>query len=317
MKIEIISHLPKDSMKGNMITALRWEAFLKELGFEAEVRQAFSDEKVDLLIALDAVQSAGEVHRFRENNSAQPVVLVLSGMDLAVDGSEEKDALQAMEQADALVVHQPFARKELPADLQERTRVIYQSAIKPRGAVERRKRTFDVCVVSHLRESKDPFRAAEASRLLPRASKVRILHIGGVLEKGFKRRAIEEMGKNKRYSWLGQRPGWETRKIMADCKLLVISSHAEGGANVISEAVVAGVPILATRISGNMGILGEDYPGYFEVGNTEELARLLEKAEKDSAFYQTLQAFGEKIRPRFEPESEKDALASLIREMVK
>jgi glycosyltransferase involved in cell wall biosynthesis len=65
---------------------------------------------------------------------------------------------------------------------------------------------------------------------------------------------------------------------------MVLSSLSEGGANVISEAVVGGVPILASRIDGNVGLLGGDYPGYFPVGDTKALARLLQRIETDPRF---------------------------------
>jgi glycosyltransferase involved in cell wall biosynthesis len=50
---------------------------------------------------------------------------------------------------------------------------------------------------------------------------------------------------------------------------LVLSSKSEGGANVISEAVMASVPVIASRIPGTVGLLGENYPGYFEFGDTD------------------------------------------------
>jgi len=59
----------------------------------------------------------------------------------------------------------------------------------------------------------------------------------------------------------------------------------EGGANVISEAVVAGVPILASNISGSVGLLGRDYPGYFSVGNTDQLRELLLRAESQGGIF--------------------------------
>ena len=68
-------------------------------------------------------------------------------------------------------------------------------------------------------------------------------------------------------------------RVLASSHLCVISSRMEGGANVLSEAITASVPILASRIDGNVGILGVDYPGYFDVGSTRELAQLLIRAE--------------------------------------
>ena len=58
----------------------------------------------------------------------------------------------------------------------------------------------------------------------------------------------------------------------------------EGGANVVSEALAAGVPVLCSRISGSIGLLGEDYSGYFEVGDTAGLTELMLKCEQDKSF---------------------------------
>lgn len=69
---------------------------------------------------------------------------------------------------------------------------------------------------------------------------------------------------------------------------MVISSRLEGGANTVSEAVACGVPVLASRVDGNVGLLGENYPGYFPYGDTVALANLLLHAERDKKFYRSL-----------------------------
>src|SRR4029450_6371469 len=97
-------------------------------------------------------------------------------------------------------------------------------------------------------------------------------------------RAVAEMASNPRYRWRGDVPAATVRRLLARSRAMVISSLSEGGANVISEAVVAGVPVLASRVDGNVGLLGRDYPGYFPVGDTRALARLLERVEGEPAF---------------------------------
>ena len=64
----------------------------------------------------------------------------------------------------------------------------------------------------------------------------------------------------------------------------------EGGANVISEAARIGTPVLASRMSGNIGMLGAKYPGYYPVADDAALAELLMRAKGDRAFYRALQA---------------------------
>jgi glycosyltransferase involved in cell wall biosynthesis len=128
------------------------------------------------------------------------------------------------------------------------------------------------------------------------------------------RRALKEMKINPRYRWLGERPRWQARHILARCQLCVLSSRMEGGANVLSEAVVAGVPAIASRIAGNLGILGARYPGYFEVGDTRGLARLLRRAETDASFLKRLKAHGAHLAPLFDPAREQQAWTELLDE---
>ena len=62
----------------------------------------------------------------------------------------------------------------------------------------------------------------------------------------------------------------------------------EGGANVVVEAITSGTPVIASRISGNLGMLGDDYPGYFAVGDAADLATVVERACRDRAFLASL-----------------------------
>jgi glycosyltransferase involved in cell wall biosynthesis len=143
-------------------------------------------------------------------------------------------------------------------------------------------------VIGHLRDVKDPLRAAEAARLLPVESRVRIEQVGRAYTPQWAALAHAEMAANPRYVWRGDVMASEVRRLLARSHAMVVSSVSEGGANVISEAAVAGVPILASRVDGNVGLLGADYPGYFPVGDTRALARLLRQIECDSRFVQRL-----------------------------
>lgn len=93
---------------------------------------------------------------------------------------------------------------------------------------------------------------------------------------------------------------------------MVISSVIEGGANVIIEAVTAGVPVLASRIPGNIGMLGRDYNGYFAPGDCRELARLLDRASRDPAFLSLLQRQCARRAPLFAPAREQAEVIRLV-----
>lgn len=155
-----------------------------------------------------------------------------------------------------------------------------------------------------------------AVRDLPDSSRIRILHAGVALEPRMENAARKEMARNPRYHWLGEQPRWQARRLLARCHAMVLSSRLEGGANVVSEAAVASVPILATRIPGSVGLLGEEYPGYFAVGATSELRDLLLRAESNPRFLSGLREKVASLRHLFRPAVERQAWKELLREIV-
>jgi glycosyltransferase involved in cell wall biosynthesis len=151
-----------------------------------------------------------------------------------------------------------------------------------------------------------------AARLLPDSSRVRVFQIGGAMTDAMAARAHREMHTNRRYQWLGEQTPSRVRRILAKSHVSVLSSRIEGGANVLSEAVVNAVPILASRIDGNIGILGADYPGLFDVGDTKQLARLLTRVEADPKYLSELRDRCQKLAPLFDPRSEEQTWEDLI-----
>src|SRR5207253_10950697 len=127
--------------------------------------------------------------------------------------------------------------------------------------------------------------------------------------------ATAEMAGNPRYLWRDVFPRAAVQKLLRRGHAMILSSLSEGGANVISEAVVAGVPILASRMDGNVGLLGADYPGYFPVGDTEALARLLWRIEADARFVARLRHAIARRAPLFKPEREVAAWRKLLAEL--
>src|SRR5262249_30447876 len=174
---------------------------------------------------------------------------------------------------------------------------------------------FEVCVLAHLRAVKDPFRAARAARLLPAASRIRIVHLGAGLSPEMEQQAKQEMKENPRYRWLGDVPRARALRILARSRLLVQTSISEGGANVISEAIAASVPILASAIPGSIGILGADHPGYFPVGDEQALSDLLCRAETDAKFYEALKEHSRSLRPLVDPAREMASWDQLLQEL--
>ncbi len=305
----------KPSRKGNWVTATRWARILRRLGHRVDIRQEYAGGDCRLLIALHAYKSFASIERFRNEHPDRPLVLSLTGTDLYRDIRLHRNACRAMEWADRLILLQPEGSAELAPGLRRKCRVIRQSAKRTGARVAKTRRWFDVCVVGHLRPVKDPFRTAAAVRLLPESSRIRVLHAGAALSGRMEALARDEMARNRRYKWLGDRPRWQVRRLMAKSRLMVLSSKMEGGANVVSEAIVAHLPMVSTEISGSIGMLGEDYAGYFEVGDTEGLAALLMRCETDQAFLRRLEERSRVLAPLYEPAREEEAWADLLGEL--
>lgn len=316
MRILIVTPAPPRSRKGNRITALRWARLLRELGHRVFLAESFSDQPCELLIALHARRSAMSIRAFHEARPNAPLIVALTGTDLYGEIQTSRVAQHSLELADRLVLLQPAGVSSLPPAVQAKARVIQQSATglsKPPSALSS---YFEVAVVGHLRPVKDPFRAALAARKLPPSSRIRVVHIGAALSEAMRQRARAEMQRNARYRWIGELTPADTRRRLARARLLVLSSKLEGGANVISEAIAVGTPILASRISGSIGLLGEDYPGYFEVGDTSSLRQLLQRAEQDFSFYCQLEQHCRQLLPLVQPRRERDDWERLISERI-
>ena len=315
MRIVLVTPALRGSTTGNRTTALRWARFLRELSHRVRVTERWDGEPCDLLLALHARKSVASVERFHRAHPERPIVTALTGTDIYRGLARSPRTLRSLLIASRLVALQPLAKLQIPKKLGAKIRVIYQSVVPRRSNVRRSGRTFDVSVIAHLRPLKDPFRAALAARKLPGESRVRVLQVGGALHPRMAVRARDEARRNPRYEWLGEIPRWKALRVLARSRLLVVSSKMEGGANVVGEAVVAGVPILASRIPGNIGLLGRSYPGYFELGDTHELTRLMHRAETEPGFLKRLRSHIRRSKPLFAPAREKRAWRSLLREL--
>lgn len=326
MRIRIVTPAPPRSRAGNRMTALRWRRLLRELGHEVEIVEPDGTVDADLLIAIHARSSHPSVRRYRERSPDGPLVVGLAGTDIYTDlaaaGPHTPDAsvsearrelvLDSLSRADHLVALQPLARAVIPAEFRDKVTVILQSA-RPLGhPPPRSRRIIDVVVVGHLRPVKDPFLPAEALRSIPVRSRIRIVHLGAALDEEMLSRARAHVREDHRYRWLGEIAHGRVRQWIARSHALLHPSRAEGGANTVGEALVLGTPVLASAIPGNLGILGDDHPGVFPVGDAEALAALLRRFEAEPEFRERLEARTATLAERHTPEAEREAWRELI-----
>jgi putative glycosyltransferase (TIGR04348 family) len=263
------------------------------------------------MLALHARRVHASIAAYARAWPERPLILVLTGTDLYRDIHVDELAQASLRLARGIVLLQARGLDELPEAARAKTRVIHQSApaLKPRA---RPKRHFEVCVVAHMRDEKDPLRAGLACDGLPATSRIRVTHIGGVLQTDLDESARALATRQPRWRWLGPRVHGETRRRIAGAHLLVVSSRMEGGANVICEAVQAGTPVIASDIPGNRGMLGEDYAGYYPVGDTAALTACMARAEADPVFYARIRAQCAARALLFEPAREAAAVQGLL-----
>lgn len=338
MNVLIATPSAAGSTSGNQVTAKRWSGFLRDLGHRVAIAptggEAATDAQLDtadVLVALHARKSAAAIERFHLRHPDRHLVVALTGTDLYTDVANNNPvALRSLEIAHHLVVLHGKAPEALPAKARSKAVVIVQSSPAPTSdaqadteaadteatsarALENR---FDVCVSGHLRPVKDPFRTAEAARLLPAESRLHVTHIGKALDDSMAERARAETSSNPRYTWLGGVPHDQALRLQGRSHLLVLTSRSEGGANVICEALALGVPVISSRIDGSVGLLGEDYPGYYPYGDTSALADLLAAAESNAEFYGKLRQHCEKRRSLVDPARERQAWRDLLSERL-
>ncbi|MBE1576332.1 selenoneine biosynthesis selenosugar synthase SenB [Amycolatopsis roodepoortensis] len=316
MRILVAGPVPETSDYGNGVTARRWARLLRNLGHEVRVAQDYDGERYDLLIALHARKSEAAIRAFSAACPDTPVVIALTGTDLYPDLVTGGVDLGLLGRAARIVVLQPRGLLQVPLGLRGRTRVIIQSMPPIPGEAPAEDR-FEVAFLAHARPVKDPLRLSEAVRLLPSSSRITVTHVGGVREDDVGERLRAESAENPRYTWLGPLPRPEALAVLARSRLLVLTSLHEGGANVVTEALAAGVPIVSTRVPGSVGLLGEDYAGYFPVGDTAALATVLDDAEHDrDGLYTRIRRQCAARRASADPERETQAWRRLLAEAV-
>jgi putative glycosyltransferase (TIGR04348 family) len=304
MRIALVTPAGPGMRNGNRHTALRWAAFLRRAGHRVDVSVQWTpDARVDAMLALHARRSYPSIKTF---SSDKLLVVALTGTDIYRDIHESAEARESLELADRLIVLQPKALEELPGDLRKKTTVVVQSsATRLRHAPVKGK--FRLCVIGHLRAEKDPMRTLAALAHID-DPRLEVIHLGAALDPVLEEEA--RAAADPRYRWLGGVPHGRALRWLASSHAMVISSRMEGGANVVCEALRIGVPVLASRIPGNAGLLGADYPGYFRLEDETALARLIVRAAADPAFYASLKR---KVRARRSSVSPAQEAGALLR----
>ena len=307
----IVTPGTRSANNGNWRTAARWATMLRDR-YRVIVQSEWDGARCDALLALHARRSADSIARFHDANGSRRLAVVLTGTDLYKDlPAGNAEVGRSLDAAGRVVVLQRQALHSLEARWRRKAGVIFQSAtlLRPR----RKSRGALHCVaVGHLRREKDPRTLFAAMRLVPRELPVTLRHIGAPLDPALAREARALAKEDPRYRYSGPLPHGLARAAIHSAHLLVHPSVMEGGANVISEAIESGTAVLASRIEGNVGLLGRGYPGYFEPGDASGLAARLVQACKDGRYRMRLEKACAEHRAALSPAAERRSLRNLL-----
>jgi putative glycosyltransferase (TIGR04348 family) len=321
--VAIVSPALADANNGNWRTAQRWSQLIAPR-YDARITRQWPDASSagdGLMLALHARRSAPAIAAWAAAHPGRGLAVVLTGTDLYQDIASEPAAQRSLELAQRLVVLQECGAEALPPAHRGKTRVVFQSTPqwpplpKPEG-------TLDVVMVGHLRAVKAPRTLFDAARALGGHTDIRITHIGdGKGEPALAAQALATARDCPAYRWIGALPHEETLERIRSSHALVHTSALEGGAHVIMEAVRCGTPVLASRVPGNVGMLGADYEGYFPAGDGAALALQLaacrqgQQEDPAGGLLARLRAQCALRAPLFDPEHERAALFSLLQEL--
>ena len=299
-----------DANNGNWQTARRWARWLAA-DYRVRVVPGWEGGDDAVLLALHARRSAPSVAAFAAAHPDRPLLLALTGTDLYRDIHVDAAAQRSLALAWRLIVLHEAAPGDLPPALRPKCVVCFQStnALPPQTKTPRHLRAL---MVGHLRDEKWPQTLWAAAQRLRHRSDIRIDHVGAALDPSLGQAAEACAAECPAYRWLGGRPHADTLRRIRQAHMLVHTSRMEGGAHVVMEAVCRGTPVLASRIPGNVGLLGADYAGYFEAGDSAGLATLLERARDEPAMLPALMAQGRARAPLFLPDHERATLRRIV-----
>ena len=326
MKIGIFSVADRRSRSGNWVTAQRWQSLLRSAGHRVSIlhnEDRASRTHHDLLIGLHARRSSKALLQFRDRYPESHTMVALTGTDLyqdlaATQKRQPKLAIRSLDRCEGIILLQPLMQKKLLSRWKAKSSVVMMDAIdrgKPRSRTLTDS-TMSACVVGHMRYEKDPLRAAMAVRKLPANISIEVTHAGKALDDSFQQRADTEDSQNPNWNWVGSINRSQVDQLMQQSDLLINSSRTEGAPNVLFEAIGYRLPMLVTKIDGHVGVLGTDYPGYFPVGKTESLRRLLLRCLDDKAFYRSLISHVDDLAAKYACGTELNSLLAAIQSIT-
>jgi glycosyltransferase involved in cell wall biosynthesis len=308
---------------GNDRSAERWRAQLASLPelvsallgpFDPEAPLPF-EAGPEGLLALHAEKSERAVSAFAARCPGRPILLALGGTDAYAEGGWSAASTRALDLATAILCFHELLAERLDRPAWRAKAWLLRPSAEPieaaeRAALCRPAPPFRALLLANLRAVKAPLLAALASELLPADLPLEIEHYGLPLDPRLQTE-LERLA-SPRCRFLGPLAPAAARQALARCHLLLNTSAAEGASNALVEALASGIPVLASRVPGNLGLLGPAHPGLFPPGDAGALAEALIRFTRDAHFRAELGAASRSLAPRHQPAEELASWRALL-----
>ena len=314
-QVVIVCPAVREDNNGNWQTARRWQRLLQPV-YRVRIVQHWPDGPRSgadtVMFALHARRSAPSAAAWALAHPGRGLAVVLTGTDLYKDILTDASAQTSLQLAQCLVVLQERAPDALPVPVRARAHIIFQSTTT-RKTLPKSLDRLRAVMVGHLRDEKSPQTLMDAAYALAPTEGILIDHIGQAMTPHWQAQAQATAQACPHYRWLGAVLHAQTRQRIQRAHVLVHTSFMEGGAHVLMEAVCSGTPVLASRVAGNVGMLGADYGGYFDWNDSAALVALLRRCrnEQDPLRAQ-LQAQCALRAPLFAAPAERASLLQLL-----
>lgn len=315
INVVIVSPALAAANNGNWQTAQRYAGMLRSFCRVRIVTRWDGSDQDHVMIALHARRSYASIADWHVRHGARGLVVVLTGTDLYRDIQSDLEAQQSLRWAHTLVVLQAEGLRAVPEAVRPKAVVAFQSTTT-RQTLPKTTRHLRAIMVGHLRAEKSPQSFFKAAHLLADQPEIRLQHVGGEHDVALAREAHETAAVCPQYVFLGARPHAQTRRLIQRAHVLVHPSLMEGGAHVVMEAICSGVPVIASRIPGNEGMLGQDYAGYFPAEDAHALAALLLRVRREPSLYALLVQQCALRAPLFAPAREQERLITIIEQSI-
>lgn len=173
-----------------------------------------------------------------------------------------------------------------------------------------------VTMVANLQVNKDHLTVLKALLQIPERYKVHVMFVGylGANTEG----VINFVNRNRlrdKVTLCGQVEN--VSSVLQYTHLLIHSSKSEGMSVAVLEAVLSDIPVVATRIPGNIEVMGEQYKYYFEVADETSLANAIIAAlDNYGELKQYAYDLHRELAPLYSREHMKETLAGILHKMA-